>query len=177
MTRHSPLLVAGVLMALVGWSGCRPSPEPQTFFAEAEGLRLRYQKAASQQAIAKYREAKTAWRRKGDTSNAARASQQLAATYWTAGIVAGLGGGRTKRRVRGPEGGRPHPRGRDPQRCRHGLSLAADSEDGFGEARGQCQTALSSPNSQTNGRWQRRSTASAKSPISPAPRGGPGVLP
>ena len=48
----------------VGWSGCGSRPAPEAVFAEAEGLRLRYDKAASQQAIVKYRQAQEGIRAK-----------------------------------------------------------------------------------------------------------------
>ena len=59
------LLVGWALMAALGWSGCRSSPRPEVLFAEAETLRLRYEKEASHQAIAKYREAIAVWERQG----------------------------------------------------------------------------------------------------------------
>ena len=74
-------------MALVGWSGCGSSPEPTKRFGEAEDLRIRNEKGASEQAIAKYQEALTAWQRRGDKRNAARAGQQLAATYGQLGSL------------------------------------------------------------------------------------------
>jgi CHAT domain-containing protein/tetratricopeptide (TPR) repeat protein len=75
------LFAAGVLAALAGGSGCRPRPEPETLFAEAEDLRLRYEKEASRQAIVKYRHAQAAWTRKGDKRDAARAGQRIGDTY------------------------------------------------------------------------------------------------
>ena len=88
MRSRSAVFAAGVLAALAGWSGCRSSPPPEELFAEAEGLRLRYEKEASQQAIAKYQLALAAWKRAGDTRGAARAGRQLGTTLRPARLVA-----------------------------------------------------------------------------------------
>ena len=50
-------------------------------FSEAETLRLRYEKAASHQAIAKYREAISVWERQGQKQPAARAWQRVGLAY------------------------------------------------------------------------------------------------
>ena len=77
MKRRSPALVGWVLITALGWSGCRSSPKPEVLFSEAETLRLRYEKAASHQAIAKYREAISVWERQGQKQPAARAWQRV----------------------------------------------------------------------------------------------------
>jgi CHAT domain-containing protein/Tfp pilus assembly protein PilF len=74
-------LFVGILMAALGWSACRSSPPPDQLFAEAEGLRARYVKEASQQAIGKYRQAIAIWERQGKKQDAARAWQRVGATY------------------------------------------------------------------------------------------------
>ena len=73
--------VAGVLLTVVGWGGCRSSPQPDVVFSEAENHRLRYEKAASHEAIAKYREAIHVWERQGQKRSAARAWQRVGQTY------------------------------------------------------------------------------------------------
>ena len=66
---------------------CRSGPEPEELFAEAERLRLRYEEAASHQAIAKYEKARAAWEWRGDMQAAARAAQAVGATYERLGAV------------------------------------------------------------------------------------------
>lgn len=80
MTRPRGAL-AGVLLAVVGWGGCRSSPQPDVLFSEAETHRLQYEKTASHEAIAKYREAIKVWERQGQRRNAARAWQRVGQTY------------------------------------------------------------------------------------------------
>ncbi len=87
MTRR-PLFAIGVLMVMVGWSGCRSSPEPEMLFAEAEDLRLVYEKEASQAAIAKYRDALAHWKHRGDSRRATRAGQRIGATHEQLGQLA-----------------------------------------------------------------------------------------
>ena len=81
MNRPAPALVGWVLIAALGWSGCRSSPPPELLLAEADTLRLRYEKAASHQAIAKYREAISVWERRGQKQPAARAWQRVGLVY------------------------------------------------------------------------------------------------
>src|SRR5262245_45257029 len=77
-----------MLVALAGWSGsCRSSLEPARLFAEAEALDARYEKAASEQAIAKYQQARDAWQARGDRGHAARAGQRIGAIYWQMGSL------------------------------------------------------------------------------------------
>jgi CHAT domain-containing protein len=75
------VFVVVVLMAATGWSGCHSSPQPEVLIAEAEALRNQYEKEASQQAIAKYQQAMTGWKRLGREREAARTAQQIGATY------------------------------------------------------------------------------------------------
>jgi CHAT domain-containing protein/tetratricopeptide (TPR) repeat protein len=82
-----PLIVVGVVAALTGWTGCTSGPASEELFAQAEQLRLRYEKDASREAIAKYQEAMTAWKRKGDSRDAARAGQGIGATYEHIGLL------------------------------------------------------------------------------------------
>jgi CHAT domain-containing protein/predicted negative regulator of RcsB-dependent stress response len=67
------------------WSGCRAQPDRS--FAEAERLRVRYEKKASQLAIQKYQEALARWKHEGKTADAVRASQQMAGTYEQLGLL------------------------------------------------------------------------------------------
>lgn len=75
------------LMALVGWAACGSSPDPDTLVAEANALRGRYEKEASWQAIAKYQDAMTAWKRRGRQRNAALTAQHIGATYEQLGLL------------------------------------------------------------------------------------------
>ncbi len=68
-------------MTALGWSGCRSSPQPEVLFSEAETLRLRYEKTASHQAIAKYREAISLWERRGQKRSAATAWRRVGLAY------------------------------------------------------------------------------------------------
>lgn len=81
MTRPRVALAGGVLLAVLGWSGCRSSPQPDVSFSEAERQRVRYEKAASHEAIAKYRDAIKVWERQGEKRRAARAWQRIGQTY------------------------------------------------------------------------------------------------
>ena len=71
----------------LGWSGCRSSRSPEVLFAEAETLRVRYEKEASQRAIEKYRQAITEWERQGQKREAARAWQMVGETNWQLGSL------------------------------------------------------------------------------------------
>ena len=68
-------------MAVVGWSACRSSPPPEALISEGEALRLAYKKEASQEAIAKFREAAAISERTGQRIIAARAWQRIGATF------------------------------------------------------------------------------------------------
>jgi tetratricopeptide (TPR) repeat protein len=84
---RTAILVAGALATLPGWIGCRSGPGPEALFAEAEQLRGQHRKAASEQAIAKYRLAMAAWSRRGDRGGAARAAQRVGATFGHLGLL------------------------------------------------------------------------------------------
>lgn len=84
---RSARIAALSLAALLGLSGCRSSPDAEKLFAEAEGLQQTYEKDARERAITKYREATTAWTRRGNRSRAARAAQRVGATYWQLGLL------------------------------------------------------------------------------------------
>jgi CHAT domain-containing protein len=77
VTTRGVVLVAGILAALAGWSGCRSSPQPEASYAEAEALRARYKKEATREAIARYDAAVEAWKRRGDLRSAARACWRI----------------------------------------------------------------------------------------------------
>ena len=81
MNRHSVSVIGGILIAALGWSACRSSPRPDLLFAEAEDLRLRYEKAASHEAIATYLTAIKLWERRGDKRSAATAWQRVGAAH------------------------------------------------------------------------------------------------
>ncbi|MCK7472209.1 MAG: hypothetical protein MZU95_16695 [Desulfomicrobium escambiense] len=85
--------MTGVLATIASWGGCRSGPEPEQLFAEAEVLRLQYEKTASQRAIEKYREAQAAWARRRDTPRAARAAERVGTTYGRAGSVGRVSAG------------------------------------------------------------------------------------
>lgn len=85
-----PLLSAviiGGLVAVVGWSACRSSPQPETLISEGERLRARYEKDASHQAIARFREAASISERTGHVINAARAWQRIGTTFGHLGLL------------------------------------------------------------------------------------------
>ena len=63
-----------VCMLALGWSACRASPDPAALMAEAGILRSMFQKAASLEAVDKYRTAAEAFERRGDRRAAARAA-------------------------------------------------------------------------------------------------------
>lgn len=91
--RRPPRVAAGVrvrLLALLiaaGCSGCGSGQNPEALFAEAEDLRLAYEKDASHQALAKYRAALVAWTKTGRSREAARAGQGVGATYEQMGAL------------------------------------------------------------------------------------------
>ena len=74
-------------MTLAGWSACRSGPEPEVLYREAEGLRLRYEKSASELAIAKFRAAASAFSRAGELREAARANQRVGQTFSQLGLL------------------------------------------------------------------------------------------
>ena len=73
--------VAGLCLAFAGGSGCRSGPPPEDLYARAEGLRLRYEKAAGEEAIRHYEAASALWRRNEDLRQVARAGQRVGMTY------------------------------------------------------------------------------------------------
>ncbi len=87
------------LAAIVGSSAChRPgghgsdeadagSLDPDALVAEAEELRLAYEKGASERAILKYQDARDAWMRDSDGARAAKASQMLGAAHEQLGFL------------------------------------------------------------------------------------------
>ena len=75
------------MAALAGAGGCRRSPEPGALFAEAEALRAKQEKVASEQAIAKYRIAMAAWTESGHKRDAARAGLRIGATFGQLGLL------------------------------------------------------------------------------------------
>ena len=75
-----------VLLLVLGCTGCSRS-EPQDLFAVAGALELKYEKEASAQAIAKYRDALAAWKRKGELAEAARTGQRLGRVYERVGSL------------------------------------------------------------------------------------------
>ena len=85
MTTCPVRCIAGFLLVL-GCAGCS-RPEPGTLFAAAEALQLKNEKEASAVAIAKYRDALAAWKRKGDLAKAARAGQRLGRVYERVGSL------------------------------------------------------------------------------------------
>jgi CHAT domain-containing protein/tetratricopeptide (TPR) repeat protein len=87
VARCSTRVAAGLLIASVTWSACHVRQDPQKLFAEGDNLRLKYEKDASHQAIEKYGEAMRTWQRSGDKRGAARAGQQIGATYGQLGSL------------------------------------------------------------------------------------------
>ena len=81
--RH--LLAVNLLVSAVAWTACGSTPRPETLFDEAETLRVKYEKDASHGAIEKFRAAIVQWERQGQTRDAARAWERVAATYWQLG--------------------------------------------------------------------------------------------
>jgi CHAT domain-containing protein/tetratricopeptide (TPR) repeat protein len=68
------------LSTVASGSACR-GVDPETLFAEAEQLRLAYEKAASEKAILKYHDARDAWAHAGDSARAATVSRMLGTTH------------------------------------------------------------------------------------------------
>jgi CHAT domain-containing protein/Tfp pilus assembly protein PilF len=60
---------------------CRPADPPERLFAEAEALQFKYERVASQRAIAVYKSALSDWKRQGDLLHATRAGQRIGQTY------------------------------------------------------------------------------------------------
>ena len=90
--RRTAWTVGALALALVGLAcgyGCRSSEhyrlEAERLFAEAEELRLAYEREASEQAIGKYRDALADWDWIGDEAQAARAGQGVGDSHWQLG--------------------------------------------------------------------------------------------
>ena len=136
------LLLASLLAAVAGWSGCRSGPEPGRLYAEGERLRLKYEKGAGLQALANFRDARTAWSQRKDLRQAARASQRLGMTYAQLGLL--------RQSLRGYQAAlslaqaSPDPLLESDIRSDVGLaqSLAADREEALDEAQQQCEAAI-----------------------------------
>jgi CHAT domain-containing protein len=150
VNRSTAALVVLGLLAVGG--GCRSRPDPEVLFAEAEKLRLRYEKTASREAIDKYGEARAAWERRGDTQAAARAAQGVGATYEQLGAVPeSLQGyvAALSLAEKSPD------RALESQiRSEVGLarSLTADNQELLEEARRQCRWALTTARQAGSGR-------------------------
>jgi CHAT domain-containing protein len=87
MGRPVTAIALGLLAAVALSNSCRLKAAPDQLFAEAEGLRRKYEKEASQQAIVKYREAVTGWTRLNNTRQATIASQKIGATFEQLGML------------------------------------------------------------------------------------------
>ena len=92
--RRTAWTVGALALALVGLAcgyGCRSSEhyrlEAERLFAEAEELRLAYEKEASEKAIEKYRNALADWDWIGDEAQAARAGEGIGDSYWQLGAL------------------------------------------------------------------------------------------
>ena len=140
--RRLVALLAGVVLTAPGWSGCRSSPQPDALFAEAERLQLRYEKAASQEAIRKYREAIDIWKRQGQTQPAATAWRRVGSTYEQLGALdESL---RSYKAALSLVEGSPEPLLESAIRSDLGIAQAnaASRASELEEARGQCDRAL-----------------------------------
>jgi len=80
-----------VLACLVAESGCRSGEyyrlQAEGLYAEAEDLRLAFEKEASELAIGKYRDALEAWEQSGNKADAARAAHGIGETHWQMGAL------------------------------------------------------------------------------------------
>jgi CHAT domain-containing protein len=140
--RRARLFLASALAALAGGSGCRSQPDPETLFAEAERLRARHEKAASQRALECYRGAVAAWGEKGRTREAALASQRIGETSGQLGLLHDS--------LRAYLEALPLARRSGDRRLESQLlsglgmaqALVAEREEEFEQARGRCETAL-----------------------------------
>ena len=74
-------VVAALGLAFAVSGACPSGPPPDVLYREAEALRLRYERAASEEAIAKFEAAAEVWARARDHRQAARARQRLGLTY------------------------------------------------------------------------------------------------
>ena len=81
------VLAVWVLLALAGWSACRYGPPPEELYREAEGLRLKFEKAASERAVERFEAAALEWSRRHDPHGTARARQRAGATYTQLGLL------------------------------------------------------------------------------------------
>ena len=72
---------------MLGWGGCHSPPQPESLISEGDSLRAKYEKDASHEAIARFREAAAISDRTGKMIDAARAWQRVGATYWQLGLL------------------------------------------------------------------------------------------
>ncbi|MCG6928269.1 MAG: CHAT domain-containing protein [Acidobacteria bacterium] len=122
--------------------GCSSAPAPEALFAEAEGLRRRYEESASRDAIAKYGQAMAAWKQMGDNRGAARAGQGIGTTYWHLGLLA--------ESVRAYRSALPLARAASDPVLESEIGSSAgivqawmaDRKEAYDDARGQCQQSL-----------------------------------
>ena len=85
--RSPPTLSTVGAVVLAALTACCSGPEPEKSFAEAEELRSKYDKEASQRALAKYRDALGGWKRQGRTRDAVVAARRIGATYEQLGTL------------------------------------------------------------------------------------------
>jgi CHAT domain-containing protein len=142
--RRSPLLLAAVLIGLGGAIGCQRGAEPERLYAEAEGLRLKYEKQAGLDAIAKYRDAMAAWSRKGDRRAAAKAAQQVGATHGQLGALRESLQDYQNALALAQESGDGSLESEVQSEVGVAQTLVSDREDDFEEAQVHCRSALES---------------------------------
>jgi tetratricopeptide (TPR) repeat protein len=140
--RRAGLVAAGLLAGLAGGSGCRDGPEPGALFAEAERLRLRYEKQASRDAIAGYEGAMAAWERAGDRRRAAQAGQRIALTHEQLGSLHECWNGYRRALPLARESGDRRLESEILSELGIARAWIAEREEQFEEARAHCRRAL-----------------------------------
>jgi CHAT domain-containing protein len=154
--RPRAALVSLGLAALCG-AGCSSTgPPAEALFAEAESLRLRYEKEASREAIARFETAREKWKAAGDSRNAARAARRIGLTHEQLGaLAASLESYRRALPLARASGDRSLE---SEIRSDVGVTQAwvADREEQFEEARTHCQAALDLARQTGDGRAEAR---------------------
>ena len=135
-------IATGVTAALVAGAGCGAGTAPEALFTEAERLRLMYEKDASHEAIARYREAMASWQRQGNGADAARAGQGLGATHEQLGRLHEALKGYQAALSLARESADRVLESETRSDVGRAQALVADREDTYVRAREQCQRAL-----------------------------------
>jgi CHAT domain-containing protein/Tfp pilus assembly protein PilF len=132
----------GAFAALAVIARCGSGPTPESLFTEAEHLRFRCERRASEEAITRYQQAMSAWEKGGQHRDAARAGQGLGATYDQLGLLDDSLGAFQSALLLAQRSSDKVLESEIASAVGTARARTADGEAAFAEAREECQRAL-----------------------------------